>query len=111
MIPHLMNCSHIGDGWCLDCAGAIHQKLTLECEHSAWLQGECNKIVDDLYHRNGVHRKFRAEVAVALAELRDKVQVALTAETLDLLTLRQEIMIDGIDAVIAKLDLPHERQM
>lgn len=47
----------------------------------------------------------RDEVAVALEELRDKVQIALTAETLDSLALRQEIMIDGIDVVITKLGL------
>ena len=26
-IPHLMNCSHIADGWCLDCVKALYDKL------------------------------------------------------------------------------------
>lgn len=26
-MPHLMNCPHLGDGWCLDCVGAQHNEL------------------------------------------------------------------------------------
>lgn len=26
-IPHLMNCRHRGDGWCLDCVKRLHDEL------------------------------------------------------------------------------------
>ena len=26
-IPHLMNCSHSPDGWCLECVGALQREL------------------------------------------------------------------------------------
>ena len=30
-MPHLMNCSHFGDGWCLECVKKLHEH-TEECE-------------------------------------------------------------------------------
>lgn len=29
-MPHLQNCPHVPDGWCLTCVGELHQQLDLE---------------------------------------------------------------------------------
>jgi hypothetical protein len=29
-MPHLMNCPHSGDGWCLDCVGKLNSEFTEE---------------------------------------------------------------------------------
>lgn len=26
-MPHLMNCNHLADGWCLECVGAMYAEL------------------------------------------------------------------------------------
>ena len=32
-IPHLMNCSHSGDGWCLDCVAELQSNEDQKCCH------------------------------------------------------------------------------
>jgi len=38
MMPHLMNCSHDGDGWCLSCVGKLHD----ENEYLLWFRQNCD---------------------------------------------------------------------
>jgi hypothetical protein len=36
-IPHLMNCSHSEDGWCLDCVAELHSQYEeLSSELDEW---------------------------------------------------------------------------
>lgn len=38
-MPHLMNCSHSPEGWCLNCVKAMHDRL--ECV-AIYAQTQCN---------------------------------------------------------------------
>ena len=31
-MPHLMNCPHIGDGWCLSCVSELQMKQNIETD-------------------------------------------------------------------------------
>lgn len=37
-MPHLMNCEHQGEGWCLKCVAELHDEATLAQTHVAALQ-------------------------------------------------------------------------
>lgn len=37
-MPHLMNCAHIADGWCLDCVGDLHEEVDLDNKRIAELE-------------------------------------------------------------------------
>lgn len=36
-MPHLMNCPHSGDGWCLECVGEMQRLLEQTREAARWL--------------------------------------------------------------------------
>ena len=41
-MPHLMNCPHMGDGWCLDCVAEQWEQLAAlrkDAERYRWLRG------------------------------------------------------------------------
>lgn len=49
-MPHLMNCEHLADGWCLDCVGALHAKaerLEEDAGRYRWLR--CTQNVSAMY--------------------------------------------------------------
>ena len=37
-LPHLMNCSHSGEGWCLDCVKELHDQWEMTAEREAKLR-------------------------------------------------------------------------
>lgn len=49
-MPHLMNCQHIPDGWCLRCVGEMYaeiERLRTELEVSQIDQKEDRKILSE----------------------------------------------------------------
>lgn len=54
-MPHLMNCPHMDDGWCLNCVGAQHVEIERLKNHSVILaetarrveQERCARMADE----------------------------------------------------------------
>lgn len=42
-MPHLMNCSHSGDGWCLECVKEMHDEYTVKMMQVQHVLRECEK--------------------------------------------------------------------
>jgi hypothetical protein len=40
-MPHLMNCGHSDDGWCLDCVKALHAQLSAALQRAEAAEGKC----------------------------------------------------------------------
>lgn len=68
-MPHLMNCRHLGDGWCLDCVKELHDcrsdllaacKAALDNDESS--EGFCGRNMDD-----GLRKELRDAIAKAEA--------------------------------------------
>jgi len=51
-MPHLMNCPHSDEGWCLACVGRLQEiidRMPLAYHHQCSLsQGECEEIAQDV---------------------------------------------------------------
>jgi len=46
-MPHLMNCEHQADGWCLDCVGKLQaecEALRKDAERYRWMKREVKRI-------------------------------------------------------------------
>ena len=66
-IPHLMNCPHMDDGWCLDCvrqmydeneaARALVEWLEIEKEVTRTIEGRCSFDCEELSQRLAACRK------------------------------------------------------
>jgi hypothetical protein len=39
-MPHLMNCPHQSDGWCLDCVKRQHAIIEAQDEYIAWYEND-----------------------------------------------------------------------
>jgi len=50
-MPHLMNCKHLPDGWCLECVGELHEKAIKDRDILGNLLA--------LIHRDGGHTSER----------------------------------------------------
>lgn len=48
-MPHLMNCSHSGDGWCLECVKALHDDFETAESESQRLRSERDRLLPVAY--------------------------------------------------------------
>lgn len=52
-MPHLMNCAHSGEGWCLKCVAKLHTNPFKPCWPPELQANEINRVLCDDKGRNG----------------------------------------------------------
>lgn len=72
-MPHLMNCAHLDDGWCLECVGVMHATLDARTTRIT----ELERAFDGMTERNNA---LAAEVDARTAE-RDEARASNAEST------------------------------
>ena len=69
-MPHLMNCSHSPDGWCLDCVKELYDKYELENERLKAALTKARKYARDGSKRHPIGlRGFASKCGVSAAQM------------------------------------------
>ncbi len=72
-MPHLMNCSHSGDGWCLQCVGELQSEVDKMKELSEIASQIVTDVEDEAnYDANFDHVRLRHTLYEKMKDLTSK---------------------------------------